>query len=135
MKVVLALSVLFCLTILNCETDEEPLFSDVVGYMRYISQHDTTVDTIGVNNLIVRIRDIDPDDMSQTRERRDTTIVKDSFDGYFEMDSVCYGTTQRQGTGYFTVIIDSVNNPAWPNQLWLPTVEGPVDTLILYLED
>ena len=136
MKVILAFSVLVCLAVLDCEAKEEPLFSDVVGYMRRIIQIDTThADTIGENNIIVRIRDLDPDDLNQIRERRDTTIIKDSLSGYFEMDSVCYGTTLRQGSGLVTVIVDSVNNPAWPNQLWHPTLEGPVDTLVLYLED
>jgi hypothetical protein len=136
MKAILAFSVLVFVAVLSCATDEEPLFSHVYGYMRYIVYIDTTdSDTIGVNNLVVRIRDLDPDDLNRTRERSDTTITQDLFAGYFEMDSVCYGTAQRQGTGYVTVIVDTVNNPAWPNQLWLPTIEGPVDTLILYLED
>ncbi|MBA7664264.1 hypothetical protein ES703_72321 [subsurface metagenome] len=59
---------------------------------------------------------------------------ENSFPGFFEMDSVCYGTTKQQGRIVF-IVIDSTENPGWPSQGWYPDIYGDVDTIILYIND
>lgn len=126
----LTLCLLAVITILflpRCSEDEEPLLAHVYGYVRNES------DSSGVNSITLRIRDIDPENVEDIRERETITRTEDSLAGYFEMDSVCYGTSNMQGIGYVTIIVDSTTNPGWPTQYWQPDVYGAVDTVILYI--
>ncbi len=128
-KIVLLISVI-TLFALNCgEEKEELFFSHLFGYIR------RQVDSTGVNDLLLRIRDIDPDDYSQARERSTTTTHNDSLNGFFEMDSVLYGTSKMQGVGYVIIIVDSLDNPGWLDTSWFPDIVGPVDTVEYYIED
>jgi hypothetical protein len=86
----------------------------------------------GVNNLIVRIYDINPYNVTGGRLRYDTTMTQDSVAGFFEMDSVCYGTTKRQGN-LVTIGLDDTENPNWPNQYYTPDISGDVDTVFIYI--
>jgi hypothetical protein len=121
-------SILLLALFVNCTTEEEPLITHLYGYVRQLS--DTTV---GVNDIVLQIKDIHVHDLNRMRIREDTTTVQDSLDGYFEMDSVCYGTTQLQGTGYVTIYVDSLKNPDWPTQYWLPTLLGEIDTIVIFI--
>lgn len=112
---------------INCTDDEEPLLSHVYGWVY------KTSDSTGINGLTIKIQDINPHDLEVPRYRTLITQTKDSLPGYFEIDSVCYGTTERQGVTYVTMCIDSVDNPTWPDTAWYPDLRGPVDTVIIYL--
>ena len=48
------------------------------------------------------------------------------------MDSVCYGTTKRQGNLVF-IGIDETENPGWPSQFYTPDIFGAVDTVYVYI--
>jgi len=129
MKKYFALAFLAALVIMHCAGEDDiPLFSDVSGWLR---QSDTL--TAGINNIILTIGDIDPVDISHMRVRKVTTQPNDTLGGYWEMDSVCYGTTQQQGTGYVRITLDTLDNPSYPYRVWLPNIFGPVDTVILYI--
>ena len=127
MKKTIILSFLIFMFLMNCTDEGEPLIGHVYGWVR------NEVDSAGVNDIILRIRDINPYNLEQMRNRTATTMTEDSVDGFFEIDSVCYGTTKMQGIGYVTVFVDSINNPGWPNQLWQPDIWGETDTVILYI--
>jgi hypothetical protein len=127
MKKITLLLFLFMFVSINCTDDEEPLLSHVYGWAY------KTSDSTGINGLILKIRDINPHDLEVLRNRTLTTQTKDSLPGYFEIDSVCYGTTKIQGTTYVTMFIDSVDNPTWSDTAWYPNLRGPVDTVIIYL--
>jgi hypothetical protein len=112
----------------RCADDPgEPYYTDIYGWIR------TASDSTGVNGLNLRIYDIDPDDLENSRMRERTTAEHDLLDGYFEIDSVVYGTTKRQGVGCVTIVVDSTTNPAWPSQLWQPSLTGTVDSIVLYI--
>jgi hypothetical protein len=106
--------------------DEEPFICHLYGYM--INNNTQQ----GVNGLIVRIYDINPYNIHSGRLRYDTTMTQDSIPGFFEMDSVCYGTTKRQGN-LVTIGIDNTENPNWPSQLYTPDIFGAVDTVYIYV--
>lgn len=106
--------------------DEEPLICHLYGYM--INNNTQQ----GVNGLIVRIHDINPYDIATTRLRYDTTMTQDSIPGYFEMDSVCYGTTKRQGN-LVVIGINETENPGWPGQYYTPDIFGDIDTVYIYI--
>lgn len=127
MKRTTVLTLFLVLSILNCTTQGEPLISHLYGYLKNES------DSTGVNNIVLKIRDINPYDVNLSRVREDTTRTEDSQDGFFEMDSVCYGTTEQQGTGYVAIFADSLLNPGWPSQYWWPSIAGDVDTIIIYI--
>jgi hypothetical protein len=116
---------------LQCTSEEEPYFVHLYGYV--IEEADSTT---GVNDLLLRIWHLNPDNPSQT-VLLDTirTKTQDEFDGFFERDSVCYGTSQKQGQGYVAIVVDSTQNPGWPSQLWTPEIYGDVDTVTLYIQD
>lgn len=114
----------------HCTTTDEPLVTHLYGYIRNASDS-----TTGINGLILQIRDINPYDFNYARIREDTTRTEDSLDGFFEMDSVVYGTTGQQGTGYVAIFLDSLQNPGWSSWIWYPTLFGEIDTIILYLEN
>jgi copper chaperone CopZ len=121
--------IIIVLACLSCADTDEAFLSHVYGWAY------TKSDSTGINDLTIRIRDINAYDLSQLRERTIITETMDSLDGYFELDSVCYGTTSIQGIGYVIIFIDSVDNPNWPDTNWFPDIRGPVDTVIFYLED
>jgi len=129
MKKIMLIILLIVSGYLSCTDAEEPFLSHVYGWAYRMS------DSTGINGLTIRIRDIDVYDLGQLRDRTVLTETVDSLDGYFELDSVCYGTTHIQGIGYVIMSIDSVENPNWPDTSWLPDIRGPVDTVIFYLED
>ena len=124
---IFAIAVIF----LHCTTtDEEPLLCHLYGWV--IEEEDSTT---GVNNLLLKIWHINPDDLSQL-VLLDTvrTRTEDSQGGFFEMDSVCYGTTKQQGH-FVTIIVDSTQNPGWHTQFWYPDIYGEVDTITLYITE
>ena len=129
MKIPLLFLFLITLSLLNCTSAEEPFLSHVYGWAYRMS------DSTGINGLTIRIRDINVYDLSQLRDRTVITETKDSLDGYFELDSVCFGTTSVQGIGYVVFFIDSIDNPTWPDTNWFPDIRGPEDTVIFYMED
>lgn len=110
----------------SCSEEETPLVCHLYGYMI------NNVTQTGVNGQVVRIYDINPYDVYQVRLRRDTTATKDSVAGFFEMDSVCYGTNKRQGN-LVTIGIDESENSGWPNQYYTPDISGAVDTVYIYI--
>jgi hypothetical protein len=110
----------------DCTTEEEPLICYLYGYM--INNNTQQ----GVNDLIVRIYDIDPYNTSNGRLRYDTTMTQDSIDGFFEMDSVCYGTSGRQGN-VVMIAIDDSENPNWPDAFFMPDIFGDTDTVYIYI--
>lgn len=125
-KISLVVSFLIIL-VMSCAEEEEPFFSHLSGWVR------REVDSVGVNGLFLQIRDIDPDHLDQFRVRTTTTMAQDSLDGYFEIDSVLYGTSQKQGTGYVAIIADSLYNNNWPSHIWYPNIAGDVAEVILYI--
>ncbi len=127
MKKITILLFLFMFVCINCTDGEEPLLSYVYGWAY------KTSDSTGINGLTIKIRDINPHDLEVLRDRTLITQTKDSLPGYFEIDSVCYGTTKIQGVTYVTMFIDSVDNPTWSDTAWYPNLRGPVDTVIIYL--
>lgn len=120
----------FCLIFfaaINCTgEDEEPLICHLYGYM---INNETQQ---GVNGLTVRIIDINPYNLASNRLRYDTTMIQDSIPGFFEMDSVCYGTTKRQGN-LVSIGIQEDENPGWPSQYYTPDIFGAVDTVYIYI--
>jgi hypothetical protein len=113
----------------QCATEEEEIyFTHLYGYAREEADSIT-----GLNNLILKIRDLNPDDLDYWRTREVTTQTQDTLAGFFEIDSVVHGTSQQQGTGYVAIFLDSLQNPQWSSQLWYPTLFGPADTIILYV--
>jgi len=112
-------------TATNCADEEEPLIClHLYGYaVRDDNQQ-------GINGLALRIYDINPYDISVGRLRETTTITQDSIPGFFEMDSVCYGTTKRQGN-LVSIGIDSTQNPGYPSQYYTPFIYGEIDTVII----
>lgn len=129
MKKIVLLSILLAVITLNCTEEEEPLICYLYGWVK------RETDSTGVNDLLLRIRDINPNDVNQWRERNTTTRTEDSIPGFFEMDSVCYGTSKMQGIGYVTIIVDNDSNPGWTTQYWQPNVYGAIDTVILYIKE
>jgi hypothetical protein len=131
MKQFFLITVLASLLVLavQCATgEEEAYFTHLYGYVR--SETDSTT---GVNGLILKIRDLNPNDIDYWRIREITTQTQDTLAGFFDVDSVVHGTSHQQGTGYVAIFLDSLENPQWPSQLWYPTLFGPVDTIILYV--
>jgi len=126
MKNLMIFAFLIAILALNCTTEEEPFICHLYGWVI----HDTT----GVNNIKLKIWDINPYNVDQMRARETITRYENSFPGFFEMDSVCYGTTKQQGRIVF-IVIDSTENTGWPSQGWYPDIYGDVDTIILYIND
>jgi hypothetical protein len=129
MEKLIIITVFTVLLGVQCATEEEvPYFTHLYGYAR--EEADSTT---GINGLILKIRDINPDDVNYWRTREVTTHTQDALHGFFEIDSVVYGTSQQQGTGYIAIFLDSLQNLQWPSQIWYPTVFGLADTTILYV--
>lgn len=135
MRKIIVVSLFFLLVVaINCtETEEEPFISHVYGYTNFVRiSQDTIFDTLpGVDGLILRIYDIDPYNIPTGRLRYDTTETWDSIPGCFEMDSVCYGTTNNQGN-LVTIGYDETENPGYSTQYLRPGISGAVDTIYLY---
>ena len=130
MKKYSLLGFLSILVIMHCAEEDIPLFSDVSGWLRQ-SESDST----GINDAILTVNDINPDDIATTRMRKVTTHEEDSLGGYWEMDSVCFGTSRQQGTGYVRITLDTLDNPTYPYRVWRPNIYGPADTIILYMQE
>jgi hypothetical protein len=125
-NILMILLFFFVYLAVNCAEEEEPFVCHLYGYMI----NDNTQQ--GENGLIVRIYDINPYDVNRGRLRYDTTRTQDTTAGFFEMDSVCYGTNRRQGN-LVTIGIDDSENPNWPSQLYTPDISGDTDTVYLYI--
>lgn len=122
----LAIAIIFIF--LACPQKETPYFSHVYGWLRY-----NELDTVGTNNVILQIRDIDPENTAYFRNRSDTTMIHDSHGGFFEMDSVCYGTSGYLSSDIVRILCDSLQNPGYKTLIWFPTIMGGVDTIFLNL--
>ncbi len=121
-------SFLAVLFFLNCMKEEVPVLCHLYGWVK-----DEADSTTGINNFVLQIKDINPYTLQSLRIREITTRTDDSTYGFFEMDSVCYGTTNQQGTGYVTIFADSIKNPGWESRYWSPRIVGDIDTIILYI--
>lgn len=117
------------LLIITCAQKEEPYFTHLCGWVKYPGSSDT----LGINDIILQIIDINPDDVNRSRIRETTTKSVDSLPGFFEMDSVCYGTSGYQGSQTVVVRVDSTKNPGWPTQWQYLDLNGGIDTVVLYL--
>lgn len=116
----------FLITFLNCFQKEKLYFTHLYGWVKY--------DTTAINGIILRVRDINPEDPTHFRFRADTTgYSPDSLLGFFEMDSVCYATSEFQGSRIVAVLVDSLENPGWPSQYWYLDLSGGIDTVELHL--
>ncbi|MCX7994840.1 MAG: hypothetical protein N3A65_03570 [candidate division WOR-3 bacterium] len=126
MKIIISFIIL-ALVVFNCTKKEELFFTHLYGWLKY--------DTLGgINGLNILIRDINPENTGYYRFRPTKTgYSPDSLPGFFEMDSVCYGTSNFQGSQIVAVLLDSTNNPGWPRQYWYLTLTGGVDTVELEL--
>jgi hypothetical protein len=126
-KMAILLITVISVVAISCADEETPLICHLYGWAR--NQTDST----GITNLTLRIRDINPNNISFYRNRETTTItIEDSLDGCFEMDSVCYGTSNQQGY-YVFICIDSTENPGYPSQAVQPFIWGEVDTITIYI--
>lgn len=128
------LALFFLLFVVSkCTDTEEALISHVYGYTNFVRiTQDTIYDTLpGVDGLILRIYDIDPYNLSAGRLRYDTTETWDSIPGCFEMDSVCYGTTNNQGN-LVSIGYDEGENPGYSTLYLRPFISGAIDTINLY---
>jgi hypothetical protein len=129
MKIFAIVCAIILVVSLNCAEEEEPFFCHLYGWMK------SATDSTGLKDLKLKIWDIDPEDISRSRERTTTTSSADTTAGFFEMDSVVYGTTKMQGSSYVTIVVDSIDNPAYPTQYFQPGIYGSVDTVIIYVSD
>ena len=115
-------------TCILCSREEEAYYCHLYGYIRNM------IDSTGIDGMQIDIYDIDPEQTNQTRLRSVTSTTADSISGFFELDSVCWGTSQVQGIGYVTIRVDSIKNPGYPNTNWLPDLHSAVDTVELYID-
>ncbi len=129
MKKIMIFSFLVVIVTLNCAIEGEPIICHLYGWI--IEEDDSTT---RVNDIKLRIWDINPYNVSQMRARETITRTENSFPGFFEMDSVCYGTTKQMGR-IVSIVIDSTENTGRPSQGWSPDIYGDVDTIILYIYD
>ncbi len=127
MKKALTIAIFFSVFIFNCTQEQgEPYFCHLYGFLK------SAEDSLGVNSILLQIKDLDPDNTHKYRIRETTTRTVDSLAGFFEMDSVCYGTTTMEGE-FVQIYVDSTKNPDWATQLWIPKIWSEVETLTLYL--
>jgi hypothetical protein len=112
----------------GCPKKEIPYFSHVYGWLRQ-----NALDTIGVNNVILQIWDVNPDNPNYFRRRDDTTMTNGARNGFFEMDSVCYGTSGYLSSDLVRIVCDSTQNPGQKTLTWFPPIMGGVDTIYLNL--
>jgi hypothetical protein len=114
---------------INCTEDEEPLYCHVYAWVR------DSADSTGVDGLVLKVIDLDPDNLSAFRQNTVTTTTHDQLQGFFEIDSLVYGTDKRQGSALVTFVADTLDNPSWQYTVWHPVISGDVDTAILYISD
>ena len=114
--------------ILACSENEDLYFTHLYGWVK------SRIDSSGRNNMVLSVGDINPENPNQNR-LRDTTSAynSDSLPGFFEMDSVCFATSSRQGSEIVGIAFDSTKNSGWPTQFQFFDLYGPVDTVIYYL--
>jgi len=118
--------IVIAFTLFNCTHKEELYLTHLYGWVKY--------DTTYINGIVLVVRDINPENTAYYRFRTDTTNYStDSLPGFFEMDSVCYGTSSYQGSQIVAVLVDSTDNPGWPKQYWYLNLSGSVDTVELNL--
>lgn len=122
------LAITFFFILSACTQKEIPYFSHVYGRLQYNDQ-----DSTGFNNVILQIRDLNPDNPGVFRFRDVTTTNHDSQDGFFEMDSVCYGTSGYMTSEIVRILCDSLKNPGYKTKWWFPNIMHAVDTIIIYL--
>jgi hypothetical protein len=116
------------ITCLFCSREEEIYFCHLYGYIK------DSADSTGIDGMQIDIYDIDPEQTNQSRVRTVASETKDSISGFFELDSVCWGTSQMQGVGYVTIRVDSMYNSGYPTKIWQPDLHASVDTIDLYIE-
>lgn len=131
MNKILILIAVLAVFLLVCTQHEDPLFCHLYGYVRL-----ATDSTTGVNGITLRIWDLNPENPTAYRDtpRETVTRTEDGAAGFFEMDSVVYGTDKNQGQ-YVSIAIDSLRNPGWTSQVHWPLIDGEVDTIIVYIVD
>ncbi len=117
--------ILLCIA---CTESEIPYFTHIYGRLKLQG-----TDSTFIGGVILQISDLNPADLSRFRIREVTTAMPDSILGYFEMDSVCYGTSAKMNNEIVSVYCDSIKNPAFPSLLWYPEIHGHngVDSIIL----
>ena len=125
MKKSLIIAIFF--SVFSCTQEQgEPYFCHLYGFLK------SAEDSMGVNNILLQIKDLDPNNTDKYRIRETRTETVDSLVGFFEMDSVCYGTTTMEGE-FVQIYVDSIENPGWATQFWVPKIRTEVETLTLYL--
>ncbi len=128
-KILLFSIIIISIAVIGCTEEEEiPLICHLYGYIR---DNDTQQ---GINGMVIQIIElINPYDLNSNRVRYDTTMMQDSIPGFFEMDSVCYGTNKRQGAGMVSIGIDSTSNPGYLSRIYPVDVVGSIDTVYVYI--
>jgi hypothetical protein len=118
-RIVLSLLVSsLALMFVNCGGDDEPYFCHLYGYIRDASTN------AGVDSLTFGLMEV-----ITGRLRYYTTMAHDTTHGYFEVDSVLYGTSSVQGSSMVAVVIDDSLSPGWLSRTYYIDVDGPVDTV------
>ncbi len=123
--ILLMIAAVFCIV---CAREEQTYFCHLFGYIRDVT------DSTGIDDMVIDIYDIDPERTNQSRQRTVTSETRDSISGFFELDSVCWGTSQMQGVGYVTIRVDSTKNPGYPSETWQPDLHTAVDTVVLMID-
>jgi len=128
-KIILFSIIVISIIVVGCTEEEEiPLICHLYGYIR---DNETQQ---GVDGMVIQIIElINPYDLNSNRIRYDTTMMHDSIPGFFEMDSVCYGTNKRQGTSMVSIGIDSTLNLGYLSRIYPIDVSGSVDTVYVYV--
>jgi hypothetical protein len=109
----------------NCGgEEEEPYICHLYGYIRNSNTQQ------GVDSLMFGLLEtINPYNINTSRLRYFMTVMQDSMHGYFEIDSVCYGTSKRQGSDLVLVVISDTLSPGWISNNYFIDIDGPVDTV------
>jgi hypothetical protein len=130
MKKILLFSILtISITTFNCiEEEETPILCHLYGYLKNNNTQQ------GVDGIIFQIIEYyNPYNLSVGRVRYDTTKTQDSIPGFFEMDSVCYGTSKHQATGLVSLAIDDSLNPGWDERIYLLYIDGAACTVEVFI--
>ncbi len=111
-----------------CAEQETPYFTHLYGRLRLQNTDSTFID-----GVLLQISDLNPDHLDRLRIREVTTATSNSLKGYFELDSVCFATSAIGSSEIVSIYCDSINNPAFPSQLWYPEIHGRngVDSIII----
>jgi hypothetical protein len=112
----------------SCAKDEVLYWTHMYGFAKLESNGS------GINDLTLKIGDIDPENTNLTRVRETITAhSSDSLHGFFEMDSVCFATGSMQGSQIVWILIDSTDNPGYTSQYQYIDLNGPIDTIDYYI--